>query len=245
MDQEDPETSETALARLDAIRAKRGYLLPHHGLMAISAPDMLTAYDAAYTALTLTPRRLNAHDKEFVWLAILIATDEALATHHIAKFRDAAGTDQEVEGAVRIAALGYGARAFDFVGDHWQDHLPGFDARRLRQEARKASLAGLNLSDRLVLMAEAATAACLAHWRDLAWTIEDAYGASVNELDLAEALSLTMFPGSVPRFVDACGVWRAVILAGKVNASPLFKSWAELTGQGGYDEASGKGGDAS
>ena len=115
----------------------------------------------------------------------------------------------------------------------------------MREDARRASLAGLNLPDRLILMAEAATAACLARWRDLAWTIEDAYAVAVDELDLAEALSLTMFPGSVPRFVDACGVWREVILAGKVDASPLFKSWADLTGQGGYDEASGKEGDAS
>ena len=58
---------------LSGIRAKRGYLLPHHGLMAITAPALLDAYDAAYTQMTLNDRVLDHHDREFVWLAILIA----------------------------------------------------------------------------------------------------------------------------------------------------------------------------
>lgn len=226
----------SAMARLNAIRAKRGYLLPHHGLMAISSPDLLDAYDATYTALTLTRRRLSDHDKEFIWLAILIATDEALATHHIAKYRAAGGSEAGFEGATRIAALGYGGRAFDFVGDRWHDHVPDFGARRLRSAARDAMLAGLDLPKGLILMAEACVATCLDRWRDLTWILEDAYAAGVDERDLAEALSLTMFPGSVPRFVEACGVWRAVILSGTVTASPLFESWARLSGQGGYDD---------
>jgi hypothetical protein len=94
-------------------------------------------------------------------------------------------------------------------------------------------------------MAEASVAACLDRWRDLAWSLEDAYDAGVDELDLAEALSLTMFPGSVPRFVEACRVWREVVLSGRVSASPLFKSWAELSGQGGFDEASANHGEDS
>ncbi len=76
-------------ARLQALKAKRGYLLPHHGLMAVTSEKLLAAYDAAYTALALDMRVLNVHDREFVWLAILIATDEALATHHIPKFQKA------------------------------------------------------------------------------------------------------------------------------------------------------------
>ena len=53
--------------RLKAVRAKRGYLLPHHGLLAVAAPDLLDAYDATYTALTLRPKRLilapGAHER--------------------------------------------------------------------------------------------------------------------------------------------------------------------------------------
>lgn len=46
--------------RLDEVRAKRGYLLPHHGLLAIAAPRLLAGYDAAYTALTLEPRTMGS-----------------------------------------------------------------------------------------------------------------------------------------------------------------------------------------
>src|SRR5689334_16164612 len=91
-------------ARLQAVRDKRGYLLPHHGLLAITAPRLLDAYDAAYTALALEPRALSAYDREFVWLSILIATDEAIATHHIAKFRDAGGTREEIERILAVTA---------------------------------------------------------------------------------------------------------------------------------------------
>ena len=61
----------------------------------------------------------------------------------------------------------------------------------------------------------------------------------MNELELAEVLSLAMFPGSVPYYVRAAEVWRQLIAEGTVPASDLFKQWAEISGQGGYDEASG------
>lgn len=48
-----------------------------------------------------------------------------------------------------------------------------------------------------------------------------------------------MFPGSIPHFVEACGVWRAMIAAGEVAASARYRVWAEFEGQGGYDEAAG------
>ena len=57
---------------------------------------------------------------------------------------------------------------------------------------------------------------------------------------LAEGLALAMFPGGVPNFVDACDVWRKLIQKEKVAASPPYKAWASLTGQGGFDEAAGK-----
>ena len=61
----------------------------------------------------------------------------------------------------------------------------------------------------------------------------------MDELGLAEALSVAMFPGSVPNYVEAAGVWRELIAEGRVQASDSFHKWAELSGQGGYDEASG------
>ena len=62
--------------------------------------------------------------------------------------------------------------------------------------------------------------------------------AAVKELELAEALSLTIFPSSVPYYMRAAAVWRQLIIEGSVTASDLFKGWANISGQGGYDEAS-------
>ena len=66
-----------------------------------------------------------------------------------------------------------------------------------------------------------------------------AYERGVSEPDLAEALGIMMFPGSVPHYVEAAKVWRNVIREGNVHASPAFAAWARMENQGGYDEASG------
>ena len=59
-------TDYDSLAALGDIHAKRGYLLPHHGLMAISAPHLLERYDSLYSTLALTDRHLSRHAHEFV-----------------------------------------------------------------------------------------------------------------------------------------------------------------------------------
>ena len=50
---EKPMTDYEPLAALSDIHAKRGYLLSHHGLMAISAPHLLERYDSLYSTLAL------------------------------------------------------------------------------------------------------------------------------------------------------------------------------------------------
>jgi alkylhydroperoxidase/carboxymuconolactone decarboxylase family protein YurZ len=231
------DTPDDLARRLAGVRAKRGYLLPHHGLLAVAAPKLLEAYDAAYTALALDDRTLSHHDREYVWFAILIATDEALATHHIPKFLKAGGTEAEVAQVMAVTAFGLGVRAYRFVAENWTGHLPGLDPRARYTEGA-ARIAG-DGDPRLPLLARAAVHACRADWTALAWAIEDAYAAGVPEDDLAEALTLVMFPGSVPYFVEACAVWRRLVASGRVAAGPRYRTWAELSGQGGWDEASG------
>ena len=225
-------------ALLSGVRAKRGYLLPHHGLMAITAPALLEAYDNAYTQLALADRVLSHHDREFVWLAILIATDEAIATHHIEKFRKAGGTDAEIETILTITALALGFEAYRFVGRNWLQHLPACEPDAIYLKALRQAAGTVPI--RLVHMAAAAVFVCKAGWDALSLQIVAAYRDGVPELDLAEAVSLTMFPGSVPHFVEAARVWRELIVAGEVEASPTFREWALMSGQGGFDEASAK-----
>lgn len=220
---------------LAGIRSKRGFLLPHHGLMAITSPRLLEAYDATYTVLALDDRVLDHHDREFVWLAILIASNEVIATHHIPKFRDAGGTDAELDCILAIAAFAGGFGAYRFVSRHWLDHLPGHDPRASYLAALRKL--GADAPMRLVHMACAAVHTCHGAFDALAWQIEAAYADGIDETELAEALSLAMFPGSVPHFVEAARVWRELIVAQRVPASPRFRAWAALSGQGGYDEA--------
>jgi hypothetical protein len=122
-------------------------------------------------------------------------------------------------------------------------HLPGLDPRAAYLDAFDRARGATPAP--LAHLAGAAIHACNADWQLLKWQICAGYEAGIDENALAEALSLMMFPGSVPHFVDAAGIWRELILAGEVDASPAFRAWAEVTGQGGYDEAVGIGPDES
>ncbi len=226
--------SQAALqARLAAVKAKRGYLLPHHGLLALAFPDLLAGYDAAYTAMALADRVLSHHDREFVWLAVLSATDEAVATHHIAKFRAAGGDDAGISQAFAASCWAVGAQAYDFAARDWAGQIAPWSPRA-------AYLAGVRAMQplRLVHLAQLGVHVCRARWRVLEWQIIAAYEDGVAEDEIAEALTLAMFPGSIPRFVEACGVWQGLIQQGKVPASERYRTWAFFEGQGGYDEVS-------
>lgn len=225
-------------AALALLRKKRGYLLPHHGLMALSMPNVMHAYDALYTELALNERVLSRREHEFVWLAVLIACDESIGSHHIERFRVAGGTQAELQDIVALTAMALGIEAGLFVDRHWQTHLPGFDARAVYFSSFEKVLG--DASPALAHMAAAAVCVCKGNWDGLRWHIIGAYDTSADEHELAEALSLTLFPGSVPNFVEAADVWRELILSGDVEASADFRAWAELSGQGGFDEAVGK-----
>jgi len=224
--------SDDLTEKLTAMREKRGYLLPHHGLLALTAPDLLKAYDAVYTALALDDRTLSHHDREFVWLGILIATDEEIATHHIAKFRAAGGSDDVIRSVVSLTATVCGFRAYRFAAWDWAGPLEGID---LRADWNRAVLtAGQGADPRLCHLAACAIQVCNGQWDGLRWQLAHAYAAEVPEAELAEAISLTMFPGSVPYFVTAAGIWKDMIAAGDLPASDAFRTWANMPGQGGH-----------
>lgn len=223
---------EDLATRLAGLKAKRGYLLPHHGLLAITAPDLLAAYDAAYTALALDDRVLSHHDREFVWLGILIATREEIATHHIEKFRNAGGSADEVRACLRLAAAVCGFRAYAFVADHWRAHLPGIAVEA--EWADTVLRAGEGAAPRLIHMTACAMQAANGAWDGFRWQLRQAYAAAIDERELAEAVSLTMFPASVPNFVTAARLWMEMIRAGELDASPHFRDWAMFSGQGGH-----------
>ncbi|RMF37119.1 MAG: hypothetical protein D6754_10140 [Alphaproteobacteria bacterium] len=234
-----PRTVDEVRAALTTLRERRGYLLPHHGLMAVSSPALLAAYDATYTALTLTPRVLSEYDKEVVWLIILVSTGEAIATHHLDRLKRAGGGVAEIEAATALAAWGDGASRFAFVGAHWSAHLPGYAPEAAYRRGLDALLELHGTARAVAEMGLAAAHQCHRRWDWLRVHIRGACAAGAPEPAIAEALSLAMFPGGVPNFVDACAHWREMILAGEVDATPPYRAWAEMTGQGGFDEVAG------
>jgi alkylhydroperoxidase/carboxymuconolactone decarboxylase family protein YurZ len=234
-----PQTVEEVREALTKLREKRGYLLPHHGLLAVAEPDLLTAYDATYTALTLVDRALTERDKEIVWLTILVSTNEAIATHHIDRLHKCGGTDADLEAALALAAWSEGSAHFRFVEQNWGPHLLSFNAITAYRRGLDALIAAHPIDPGIAEIALAAAHQCHRRWDWVKEHLKGAYRYQIPERAIAEALSLAMFPGGVPNFVDACDHWRNLILAGEVEASAPFKAWAELSGQGGFDEAAG------
>ena len=168
-----------------------------------------------------------------MWLSVLGAAEEVVATHHIAKLRAAGGDDATIAAAFAACAGAIGGAAYEFAAGPWAGPLSPW-------EPKAAYLAGVRRLAplRLVHLAQCAAHVCLGQYTALAWQIEGAYAAAVPEAEIAEALTLAMFPGSVPRFVRACGVWRRLILDGTVAASDGYRAWAALS-QEGWDGTAG------
>ena len=227
-DKEPPITEALAAERLAPVTAKRGYLLPHHGLMAVAAPDLLRGYEAAYQAMTLDRRALGDFDKEFIWMAILVVSDEPLGTHHLAKFREAGGTDAQYETAVRLAGQGFALPAYRFTGDHWSELVTAYGNEAAYRGALDALLSGRGIDPVLAELTMLAVHTCLRQHDAVAWQIDGLYRLAADERAIADALALTMWNGSVPNFIYACGIWRRLILDGAVAASDAFRIWAEV-----------------
>jgi alkylhydroperoxidase/carboxymuconolactone decarboxylase family protein YurZ len=225
-------SAEEVRARLAAIRAARGFVLPHHGLMAAAMPELHGCYEAMYRALTLDPRHLALLERESVWLAILAACAEPVGTHHLAKFRAAGGTDAQAMALFRLAAWGAGASRYAVLDGAWSQHFPATPIRSAYLAGARALLADGHVDERLARICLAAIhTACDQRW-GLEAEIEAALAAGAGETELAEALSLTIWPRGVNPFVRAAETWLALIRAGRVPASEAFRAWADEPDQG-------------
>lgn len=220
--------------RIEAIRGDRGFLLPHHGAMAAALPELQDTYFAMYRELTLTERHLSPFEKEFVWVAILIATDEAIGTHHLDLFRKAGGSDAQAQLATALTALALGAEAFGFVDRHWAAWFPNLRGNGAYRATVETLIAGAAVPAGLCHLAMAAVQAALGRDWGLKAHIEAAYAAGVPEDKLTEALSLIIWPAGVNRFLDACAAWHDLMTAGRVTPSERFRVWAQTPRQDGF-----------
>lgn len=227
-------TAEQVRERIEAFRARRGYVLPHTGAMAAALPDLQEAYAVMYKALTLDVHHLSAFEREFVWLALLTASDEAIGTHHVDLFFRTGGTDRQAEAVFRLVAWSRGVETYEFLEKHWQPYFPSPGPRPSYIAGKDALLAGFPEVPRE--LAHLALLVCFAS-RDMHWglqvELEDAYAHRVAEPKIAEALSLVIWPCGVNRFLEACGDWLEVLQSGRVQPSEPFKAWADAPEQGG------------
>lgn len=219
----DPAAAQT---RLQAVKDKRGYLLAHHGLLALTAPELLAGYDACYTALTLGDRHLAERDKEFVWLGVLAVMKEHLATQHVKKFLAAGGHPEHITLSVRMAAYAHGADTFEFAERYWTGHVPGYVAKEQYLEGLDALCGSIEIEKGMLHLGMAAIHTSIRGWQALKWHIQEAYALEIPEVHLAEAISYAMFTGSIPNFIEGCDVWRSMIINKEIKATEPFRLWA-------------------
>jgi alkylhydroperoxidase/carboxymuconolactone decarboxylase family protein YurZ len=222
--------------RLDEFRKRRGYLMAHQGVMAAALPELQDAYGPFYKVLTLDPHHLTPLEREFVWLALLIAAREHIGTHHVDLFFKSGGTEAQAEAAFRLAAWSAGVSAYTFLDEHWQGHFPAVDAHCAYRDGVSA------LMDRCTevtpTMARLALVTVHTARRDpwgVAAEIVACYSAGIPEVKVAEAMSLALWPCGVNAFLAASEVWLALIREGKVQPSEPFRVWADTPGQDGLD----------
>ncbi|WP_137125491.1 hypothetical protein [Roseomonas sp. HF4] len=226
-----PPTAAELRARLEAIRAARGgYVLPHHGAMAAALPDLHAAYEAMYRALTLDDHHLSPHAKEVVWLCILAACEEPVGTHHLHRFMTTGGTEAEAAAVFRLAAWAAGAARYATLDGAWAEHLPGLGFAQEYRDGAMALRGPLQEGTARLALVGAQTA--LDQGWALAAEIEGAYAAGVPEVEIAEAMSLAIWPRGVNPFVRATETWLRLMRDGRVTPSAAFRAWAETPDQG-------------
>ncbi|WP_132806315.1 hypothetical protein [Tepidamorphus gemmatus] len=231
-------TPEELRARLEALAARRGFLLPHHGALAAGAPDLHVAYLAMYEALTVMPRQLSPLERECVWLCLLVAAEEAIGTHHLELFRAAGGTDSIAQSLIALAGAAPACDAFAFAHRHWEGQLPALDpasAWASTVAALRGALAP-DLADLALLAVQAARGSRVG----IARQIERLYAQKVDEARIVEALSYIIWPKGVNAFVEACDVWHRLMVTGAITPSARFAAWRDMPGLGAFDPASGR-----
>src|SRR5262249_37762142 len=154
-----------------------------------------------------TKRHLSVYERELAWVAILIACDEAIGTHHLDLFMRAGGTRAQAATVLRLVALLRGSDAFEFVDKHWSHHLPACAGSAAYEAGIDARVDKRALDRRHVDLAMAAAAAALRKEWALAAHITAAYRARIPEVKLVEAMTLIMWPAGVNAFLDATTLW--------------------------------------
>lgn len=222
-------------ARLESLRAARGFLLPHHGALAAGAPALHDAYLAMYRELTVAPRVLSPLERECVWLAILVTAREGIGTHHLELFRQHGGTEAMAESLVTLAGIAPAFDALTFAAGHWAAFLPGLTTDAYD---RQVAAARGDLPEGVADLAMLATHAARHAQGGVAHHLKRAYALRLDEAAMVESLSYIIWPCGVNAFLAACETWAGLMQQGAVTPSPRFAIWADMA-MGAFDPQSG------
>ena len=98
---------------LEAMRAKRGYVLPTHEYLAEHDPNFLDGYDRLFDAAMSDESPLPRKVREFVLMAADLCLGQApnVIGSHAARAVEHGATDAEVLAVIELTTLAYTARA--------------------------------------------------------------------------------------------------------------------------------------
>lgn len=196
---------------LEILKAKRGYLLPYHRMLAAHAPELLARYDAFYEKLTLDRNLLEPRWKEFVWIAILAAAREGVGSLHLDRARAAGLTREEMETAVALSALSESFPAFRFGMEKWQGWLsPGALERGY---LALVTAAAKDVEPALVELALLVCHGTRQDERAFALHLRRFAAAGGTPAQLSEALSYLFIPLGANLLIEIVEIWLKVAQA--------------------------------
>jgi alkylhydroperoxidase/carboxymuconolactone decarboxylase family protein YurZ len=190
---------------LEEMLAKRGYLLSYHRMLGASDAQLLAAYDALYTRLTLDQRVLTPAEREIVWVALIATTREKKASFHFDR-AEACGLDKgQIADAAAIAAACEAFEAADFVHGAFAKWVPEGPAMERYARMFEAARGGLPEA-----IAEVAAVVCHAAHRNAAGMrvhLARAFARGARREQMSEGLSYVLLHRGGPTMIDAVDCW--------------------------------------
>ena len=202
---------------LQKVREKRGYVLSYHRMLHDLDPELLAAYEAFYTRLTLASRVLNPVEKETVWIALIAATRaRPSGIIHMKRAVKAGMSRDAIADAMALAAACESLDAFSFSRDAFSDwadearlvkrYLRAFDAARGRTRPVLAEIAAVTAH---------AGRRCAAGMRI---HLVRAFKRGAKREQLAEALSFALLHCGGPTMLAALDCWISTAKSARIPA---------------------------
>lgn len=199
---------------LDAMLAKRGYLLSYHRMLAASDPQLLANYDALYTRLTLDQRVLTAVERETVWVALIATTREKYAVFHFDRAITAGMSNDAISDAVAVAAACESFDALHFAQTEFTKWVP--ESRAMKRYLRMFDAARGRIRP---ATAEIAAVVCHAAHRNAGGMrvhLARAFASGASREQVAEALAYVLLHRGGPTMIDAVDCWEKAAPALKI-----------------------------